>query len=63
MVREMKEGLVYDEPMAKQLTHQDEHGRAGMVSVSDKPVMRRRAVACGEYCAAPGTIELVMEGK
>ncbi|MEM1109776.1 MAG: cyclic pyranopterin monophosphate synthase MoaC [Planctomycetota bacterium] len=48
--------------MDKKLSHVDGHGRAGMVSVGDKPVMRRRAVAVGEFCAAPGTIDLVMEG-
>lgn len=48
--------------MQKKLTHQDEHGRAGMVSVGDKPVMRRRAVAVGAFCASPGTIDLVMAG-
>lgn len=44
------------------LTHTDEHGRAGMVAVGDKPVMRRRAVAVGEFVASPGTIDLVMAG-
>ena len=48
--------------MSERLTHQDEYGRAGMVAVGDKPVMRRRAVATGEFRAAPGTIDLVMSG-
>ncbi|MEM9915822.1 MAG: cyclic pyranopterin monophosphate synthase MoaC [Planctomycetota bacterium] len=49
--------------MDRKLSHQDKYGRAGMVSVSAKPVMRRRAVACGEFCAASGTIDLVMVGN
>lgn len=48
--------------MDKQLSHIDEHGRAGMVRVGDKPVMRRRAVAVGEFVASPATLDLVMAG-
>lgn len=33
-----------------------------MVSVGDKPVMRRRAVATGEFHASPETIDRVMAG-
>lgn len=55
-------GAGYYGAMSAKLSHTDEHGRAGMVSVGGKPVMRRRAVAVGEFCAAAGTIDLVMAG-
>lgn len=48
--------------MASELSHIDEHGQAGMVRVGDKPVMRRRAVAVGAFCASPGTLDLVIAG-
>ncbi|MEM6554053.1 MAG: cyclic pyranopterin monophosphate synthase MoaC [Planctomycetota bacterium] len=48
--------------MTRGLTHLDEHGRAGMVDVGGKDVVRRRAVATGEFCAAPATLDLVMAG-
>ncbi|MEM8738921.1 MAG: cyclic pyranopterin monophosphate synthase MoaC [Planctomycetota bacterium] len=48
--------------MEKKLTHQDGRGRAGMVDVGGKAVVRRRAVAVGEFRAAPGTLDLVIAG-
>lgn len=48
--------------MNEKLSHVDEAGRAGMVSVGDKAVTRRRAVAVGEFHAAAATIDLVMSG-
>lgn len=48
--------------MKQKLTHLDDHGHAGMVDVGGKPVQRRRAVAIGEFHAAPGTLDLVMAG-
>ncbi len=48
--------------MNEKLSHVDEHGRAGMVRVGDKPVMSRRAVAVGEFVASPATLDLVMAG-
>ena len=48
--------------MTDPLTHLDEHGRAKMVDVGDKPVVRRRAVAEAYFCAAPETLERVMSG-
>ena len=48
--------------MSDKLSHVDARGRAGMVRVGDKPVMRRRAVATGDFCAAPATLDLVMRG-
>ena len=41
------------------LTHIDEHGKASMVDVTDKPETVRRAVAYGEICAEPETIERI----
>ncbi|MEM6460045.1 MAG: cyclic pyranopterin monophosphate synthase MoaC [Planctomycetota bacterium] len=48
--------------MERELTHVDEHGRAGMVDVGGKEVVRRRAVATGAFCAAPATLDLVIAG-
>ena len=48
-----------DEP---RLTHLDEHGRAHMVDVGHKPVVRRRAVAVGFVTAAPATVAAMAEG-
>jgi cyclic pyranopterin phosphate synthase len=48
--------------MTKKLTHINDHGHAGMVDVGGKPVVRRRAVAEGLFCASPETLDLVMRG-
>ena len=48
-----------DEP---RLTHLDEQGRAHMVDVGGKPVVRRRAVAVGYLTAAPATVAAMAEG-
>jgi len=44
------------------LTHIDEQGNARMVDVGDKPPMRRRAVAAGDFVAAKGTLDKVLAG-
>jgi len=48
--------------MAEDLTHIDEHGRASMVDVGDKPPMRREAVAEGRFVAAKQTLDRLMTG-
>lgn len=52
----------YHGGMNQKLSHVDETGRAGMVDVGAKPMMRRRAVASGRFCAANATLDLVMSG-
>ncbi len=47
---------------ADKLTHLDEHGAAHMVDVSGKPAVHRRAVAAGEFVAAPSTLERLLAG-
>jgi cyclic pyranopterin phosphate synthase len=44
------------------LTHLDEHGRASMVDVSDKPSTRRTAVASGRLLMRPDTLRRVVDG-
>jgi cyclic pyranopterin phosphate synthase len=44
------------------LTHLDEHGRARMVDVSDKPATERRAVARAVVRASAGTARAVQAG-
>ncbi len=44
------------------LTHIDEHGRARMVDVAEKPETHRVAVARGEVWMAPETIAAIREG-
>jgi cyclic pyranopterin phosphate synthase len=46
-----------------QLTHLDEHGRASMVDVGDKPVSSRMAVARGEVCMRPETLAAIRDGN
>jgi cyclic pyranopterin phosphate synthase len=46
----------------RELTHLDEHGRASMVDVGAKPVVRRLAVARGYFVAARETLDKVMAG-
>lgn len=45
------------------LSHTDEHGRARMVDVSDKPVQKRRAVASGRILLQAETVRLVKENQ
>ena len=46
-----------------ELTHLDEHGRARMVDVGDKPVSDRRAVARASVRMAPATAAAVRDGN
>jgi len=45
------------------LTHLDEHGRARMVDVGDKPVTERICVARAEVEMAPETLAAITEGR
>jgi cyclic pyranopterin phosphate synthase len=45
---------------SKTLTHLDAHGRARMVNVGHKPIVRRTAVAAGEFVAAPATLDRML---
>ncbi len=45
-----------------QLTHLDEHGRAQMVDVGDKPDTERVAVAEGRIAMRPETLALIQAG-
>lgn len=44
------------------LTHLDEQGRASMVDVGGKPIVRRLAIAEGFFIGAPETLDKVMAG-
>lgn len=48
---------------AKRLSHLDGRGEARMVDVSDKPVMRREAVASGEIRLQAATLKLVVADR
>lgn len=48
--------------MTRKLSHIDEHGKASMVDVGEKPAQRREAVAEGFFVAANETIDRVMSG-
>jgi cyclic pyranopterin phosphate synthase len=48
--------------MPDKLTHLDEHGRARMVDVGDKPPMKRIAVAEGFFCARAETLGRLIAG-
>jgi cyclic pyranopterin monophosphate synthase len=48
--------------MKQKLTHFDERGAARMVDVGPKSETHRVAVAGGEICMQPATLELVMAG-
>ncbi len=48
--------------MTDRLTHLDAHGRAVMVDVSGKPIVRRRAVAEAFFHAAAATLDRIMAG-
>lgn len=43
------------------LSHIDTHGKASMVDISEKPVVRRIAVASGKIVLKPETIQLIRE--
>ncbi len=45
----------------KKLSHVDEHGAAVMVDVGTKPVVFRRATACGRLLCQPATIGLLKQ--
>jgi cyclic pyranopterin monophosphate synthase len=49
--------------MTDKLTHLDEHGRARMVDVGQKPVTERIAVARGEVSMKRETLELIRAGQ
>ncbi len=44
------------------LTHLDEHGRANMVDVGEKPVTNRSATAAGSVTMQPETLRLIQDG-
>ena len=46
----------------QKLTHLDEHGRARMVDVADKPVTKREATAQAVVTLSPQTFDLLAEG-
>ncbi|QCC60925.1 cyclic pyranopterin monophosphate synthase MoaC [Natrinema thermotolerans] len=48
-----------DDGSADDLTHTTEDGDVQMVDVGDKPDSERRAVAAGEICLQPATIEAI----
>jgi cyclic pyranopterin phosphate synthase len=48
--------------MAERLTHLDEHGRARMVDVGDKPATTREAIARGRVRMAPETYRRAIAG-
>jgi cyclic pyranopterin monophosphate synthase len=47
---------------AETLSHVDAQGRARMVDVGDKPVVKREAIAEGFLIAAPATLDRLMKG-
>ncbi len=47
----------------QKLTHIDEHGKARMVDVGDKPESQRLAVARGEVVMRPETLALIRDGE
>ena len=55
-------GRMSDKPTAK-LTHLDEHGRATMVDVGQKPVTAREAVAEGLIVLQPATLDAIAAGN
>ncbi len=48
--------------MNEKLTHIDEHGRASMVDVSKKPIVRRTAIAEGYFVARAMTLNALISG-
>lgn len=51
------------ETVMKKLSHLNSRGEASMVDVSEKPVMRREAVARGEIQMAAETVEAIENDK
>jgi cyclic pyranopterin phosphate synthase len=49
--------------MAGGLTHLDEHGRAHMVDVGEKPITHRECVATGAVRMRPETLGMIAEGR
>ena len=49
--------------MVKKLTHLDEHGRAKMVDIGQKPDTERVAIARGEIHMRKGTLDLIRAGQ
>jgi cyclic pyranopterin monophosphate synthase len=45
------------------LTHQDASGRAAMVNVTEKPIIKRTAIAQGAFVAKKETLDLLFAGK
>ena len=45
------------------LTHLDEHGRAHMVNVGEKPMTHRVCIARGEVEMSPGTLDRIAGGE
>ncbi len=50
-------------PSPLKLTHQDAQGRAAMVDVGAKPIVRRTAIAQGTFIAKKETLDLLFAGK
>jgi cyclic pyranopterin phosphate synthase len=48
--------------MNDKLTHIDELGRASMIDVSNKPIVRRKAIAEGYFVARATTLNALMSG-
>lgn len=48
--------------LENELTHFNEQGRAHMVDVTEKAVTNRVAVAAGEICVSPETLQKIREG-
>ena len=48
--------------MSERLTHIDEQGKAAMVDVSMKPILRRTAVAQGIFSAKKTTLDALLQG-
>ena len=49
--------------MSSRLSHLNDKGEARMVDVSDKSVTSRTAIAEGFVAMAPGTLDLILDGK
>jgi cyclic pyranopterin phosphate synthase len=48
---------------SEELSHLDDQGRARMVDVGAKPLMRRRATAQGDFVAAKATLDKLLAGE
>lgn len=46
-----------------ELSHTDKNGKALMVDISAKPVVKRTAIARGKICLQPETVELVKKNQ